>query len=93
MTSSAAAEIDLFEYETVDHGLSFHQTRIESPRRNLCPSLASLNNANYFTHNLSMKGQERDNDGSRADEIHLLRARILEVLRQEPYMGQKIPVR
>ena len=40
-----------------------------------------------------MKGQERDNDGSRADEIHLLRARILEVLRQEPYMGQKIPVR
>ena len=40
-----------------------------------------------------MKGQERDNDDSRADEIHLLRARILEVLRQEPYMGQKIPVR
>ena len=45
------------------------------------------------SHNLSMKGQERDNDDSRADEIHLLRARILDVLRQEPYMGQKIPVR
>ena len=45
------------------------------------------------SHNLSVKGHERENDGSGADEIHLLRARILEVLRQEPYMGQKIPVR
>ncbi|RMX41337.1 hypothetical protein pdam_00021646, partial [Pocillopora damicornis] len=38
-------------------------------------------------------GQEEDNDGASADGIHALRARILEVLRKEPYMGEKIPVR
>ena len=76
----------------MDHGLSCHQTRIESPRRNLCPPWL-LSITLTVSHNLSMKGHERENDGSGADEIHLLRARILEVLRQEPYMGQKIPVR
>ena len=40
-----------------------------------------------------LKGQEVDNDGVSADGIHALRARIVEVLRQEPYMGEKIPVR
>ena len=49
VTQSAAAEIDLSEYEIGDHGLSCHQTRIESPRRNLCSSLASLNSTNCFT--------------------------------------------
>ena len=59
----------------------------------ICAPPCLLSTTLIISHNLSMKGQERDNDGSRADEIHLLRARILEVLRQEPYMGQKIPVR
>ena len=49
VTQSAAAEIDFSEYETGDHGLSCHQTSIESPRRNLCPFLASLNSTNSFT--------------------------------------------
>ena len=40
-----------------------------------------------------MKGQEGENDGTSAEGIHALRAKILEVLRQEPYMGEKIPVR
>ena len=40
-----------------------------------------------------LKGQEVDNDGASGDGIHALRASILEVLRQEPYMGEKIPVR
>ena len=49
VTYIAAAEIDLSEYEIGDHGPSCHQTRIESPRRNLCSSLASLNSTNCFT--------------------------------------------
>ena len=92
VTQSAAAEIDLSEYETEDHGHSCHQTRIESPRRNQCLSLASLNSTNCFTQFI-IKGQEGDNDGTSAGGIHALRARILEVLRQEPYMGEKIPMR
>ena len=52
-----------------------------------------LSTALIVLHNLLLKGQEGDNDGTDADEIHALRARILEVLRQEPYMGEKIPVR
>ncbi|XP_022800778.1 uncharacterized protein LOC111338545 [Stylophora pistillata] len=38
-------------------------------------------------------GQEGDNDGASGDETHALRAKILQVLQQEPYMGEKIPVR
>ena len=52
-----------------------------------------LSTALIVLHNLYLKGQEGDNDGTSADGIHALRARILEVLRQEPYMGEKIPVR
>ena len=40
VTQSAAAEIDLSEYETGDHDLSCNQTCIESPRRNLCPTVS-----------------------------------------------------
>ncbi|XP_022809132.1 uncharacterized protein LOC111346088 isoform X2 [Stylophora pistillata] len=39
------------------------------------------------------EGRKGDNDETSAEGIHALRARILEVLRQEPYMGEKIPVR
>ena len=52
-----------------------------------------LSTALIVLHNLYLKGQEGDNDGTSAGGIHALRARILEVLRQEPYMGEKIPVR
>ena len=51
VTQSAAAEIDLSEYETGDHDLSYNQTCIESPRRNLCPTWL-LSTVLIVSHNL-----------------------------------------
>ncbi|XP_022809187.1 uncharacterized protein LOC111346088 isoform X5 [Stylophora pistillata] len=49
---------------------------------------------NFFTFRRNCQtGQEGDNDSTSASGIHALRARILEILQQEPYMGEKIPVR
>ena len=59
----------------------------------ICAPPWLLSAALIISQNLSLKGQEGDSDGIRADGIHVLRARILEVLRQEPYMGEKIPLR
>ena len=41
----------------------------------------------------SFVGQERDTDVTDGDGVDALRAKIMEVLRQEPYMGEKVPVR
>ena len=39
------------------------------------------------------QGQEGDLLSTESDGIDALRAKIMEVLRQEPYMGEKIPTR
>ena len=39
------------------------------------------------------QGQEGDSVSTKSDGIDALRAKIMEVLRQEPYMGEKIPTR
>ena len=59
VTQSAAAEIDHSEYETGDHDLSCNQTCIESPRRNLCPTVASLNSTNCFTQFIIERSTKR----------------------------------
>ena len=38
-------------------------------------------------------GGESDTDVASDDRIHALRTKIMDVLRQEPYMGEKIPVK
>lgn len=38
-------------------------------------------------------GQVDDTDIACGDGIHALQTKIMEVLRQEPYMGEKIPVK
>jgi len=42
---------------------------------------------------LLFSGQESDPDVASGDGIHALRTKIMDVLRQEPYMGEKIPVK
>ncbi|PFX11544.1 D-inositol 3-phosphate glycosyltransferase, partial [Stylophora pistillata] len=39
------------------------------------------------------RGKSGEKGKATGDEIHILRAKIMEILRQEPYMGEKIPVR
>ena len=39
------------------------------------------------------QGQEGDLLSTESDGIYALRSKIMEVLRQEPYMGEKIPTR
>ena len=39
------------------------------------------------------QGQEGDLLSIESDGIDTLRAKIMEVLRQEPYMGEKVPTR
>ena len=92
MTQSAAAEIDLSEYETGIMILVAIKL-VSKVQREICVPSWLLSTTLIASHNLSLKGQEGENDGTSADGIHALRARILEVLRQEPYMGEKIPVR
>ena len=38
-------------------------------------------------------GRRSDTDVASDDGIHALRTKIMDVLRQEPYMGEKIPVK
>ena len=38
-------------------------------------------------------GRGSDTDVANDDGIHALRTKIMDVLRQEPYMGEKIPVK
>ena len=53
------------------------------------PLLSSLPlDFSLYSHTVSFEGQEGNQDG-----IQALRNKIMQVFKQEPYMGEKIPVR
>ncbi|KAJ7358677.1 hypothetical protein OS493_022112 [Desmophyllum pertusum] len=91
-----------YERQVIRPFFSIDNTRISLDREYSQPSTGKTTSLRSRMNKLFTKGglQRRrqqsgpgDTDMPRNDEIEALRNRIMEVLKQEPYMGEKIPIK